>query len=50
MNKNPQLRPSATEILQDPFIKNHLQVCVCVYVCVCVLVNGGNVTSVAAES
>lgn len=25
MNKNPQLRPSATEILQDPFIKTHLQ-------------------------
>ena len=34
MNKNPLLRPSATEILQDPFIKSHLQVCVCVCVCV----------------
>ena len=38
MNKNPQLRPSATEILQDPFIKSHLQVCVCV--CVCMYVSG----------
>ena len=50
MNKNPQLRPSATEILQDPFIKTHLQVsmslcahlcvrvCVCARACVCVCV------------
>jgi len=27
MNKDPLQRPSATEILQDPFIKRHLQVC-----------------------
>ena len=38
MNKNPQLRPSATEILQDPFIKTHLQVSMslCAHLCVCV--------------
>ena len=35
MSKNPQLRPSATEILQDPYIKSHLQVCVCSCVCEC---------------